>query len=164
MEEFLTPLMSIILSSMIGFIKLESILFKIVKEHGDNELGDFKPIILSMLDTYTYEKEILKIANHLIENDTNSAIMELKKKRTKGYKPKSKECGICNTSILYSSIPIIIFFCGHSFHQSCINFNGEINQVCPFCNHTSLNKNNSSISTYQKVSFFFLSKKNMYII
>ena len=76
--------MHTVLSSMNGYISLPSILNKIVKDHGKDEFGDFKTVILGMLDTYTYEDTILKIANKLVLKDSYTAYKEFIKSNSKG--------------------------------------------------------------------------------
>jgi len=68
----LTTIMRTVLTSMMGNIALPSILSKIVSDNGSDEFGDFKFIILEILDNYTFERAILHTANRLIERDMQS--------------------------------------------------------------------------------------------
>lgn len=87
----LTLFMRNVLAAMNGYIPLPSILNKIVKDHGGDEFGDFKSVILGMLDSYTYEQMILQLANKLIINDTFSAQKQLIKLRSKAVRYQSSK-------------------------------------------------------------------------
>lgn len=48
-----------IVEGMIGYVRLPTIMLKLLSDNGSQEFGDFKPTILGMLGTYDFEKRIL---------------------------------------------------------------------------------------------------------
>jgi len=137
----LTEFMQTVLSSMMSSVALPSILNKIVKDHGKDEFGDFKFIILGMLDTYTYETTILKIVNKLITRDMFSAENDLVKKRTRGLRPTNRRCSMCSRSFLdKTESNLVIFHCGHSYHKTCIPVQSDTGKSlnCPICTGSTM--------------------------
>lgn len=134
-EEVLTSLMQMILSNMIGHIGLPAILSKLVTDH--DEFGDFRFVILGMLDTYHFEETILHTANKLMARDISSAIQNLIRKRNRGVHPKRGHCPVCKLR-LYSTAKqseILLFYCGHPFHKDCVSpTKADSDQrFCPIC-------------------------------
>eukprot|EP01114_Cavostelium_apophysatum_P017647 TRINITY_DN5298_c0_g1_i5.p1 TRINITY_DN5298_c0_g1~~TRINITY_DN5298_c0_g1_i5.p1 ORF type:complete len:873 (-),score=262.43 TRINITY_DN5298_c0_g1_i5:76-2694(-) len=121
MQNALSHFMKSLLYSMMGYVTLPSILSKIVRDHGKDEFGDFKGIILGMLDTYTYETNILETATHLIENDMHTAAREFIRRKNRALRPKSRNCAMCGRGYPQTdkADPVVIFYCGHSFHRTC---------------------------------------------
>ncbi len=163
MYSSLTNFMKMVLTSMMGGIALPSILSKIVGDHGNDEFGDFKFIIVEILDTYSFERAILHTANRLIERDMHEATRNLFHKRAKGYRVKPTSCGLCSHPLnpLKSAQTIksnsnnnnnsnndpnasVIFFCGHSFHKQCIRASSSSSST------DSDNNNNNSTRTNSK--------------
>jgi hypothetical protein len=130
MQVCLTNLMQMILFDMMGYVHMEKVALKIVSDHGNDEFGDFKLIILGMLDTYGYEKTILQIANHLMEQDLHNATRELFKKRSKGQRHRTEACNVCMLPLdSDKSTAVAIFFCDHGFHKRCL----ADKNTCPIC-------------------------------
>jgi hypothetical protein len=128
-----------ILFHMLGYVALPSILSKIVSDHGTEEWADFKLIILGMLDTYTYEKSILQIANHLINQDLFNTTRDLYKKRSKALRTKISVCNACQTPVQEqtnsknAATMYLVFFCGHVYHKSCLTEKSTQDTYCPQC-------------------------------
>ncbi|KAL9245443.1 hypothetical protein vseg_019100 [Gypsophila vaccaria] len=129
-----------IVEGMIGFVRLPSIMSKLLSDNGGQEFGDFKPTILGMLGTYGFEMRILDTAKCLIEDDTFYSMSALKKGASKGYAPRSLLCCICNCSFSKSpsSSGIRMFSCGHAIHLQCeLEESGTSSQTsssrCPVC-------------------------------
>ncbi|GKU87858.1 hypothetical protein SLEP1_g2191 [Rubroshorea leprosula] len=127
-----------IVEGMIGYVRLPTIMSKLLSDNGSQEFGDFKLTILGMLGTYGFERRILDTAKSLIEDDTFYTMSVLKKGASHGYAPRSLLCCICN-SLLFknSSIQIRIFSCGHATHLQCeleneASTNGS-SSGCPIC-------------------------------
>ena len=57
-----------IVDGMIGYVRLPTIMSKLLSDNGSQEFGDFKVTILGMLGTYGFERRILVYLhfNHLI--------------------------------------------------------------------------------------------------
>lgn len=59
-----------IVEGMIGYVRLPTIMSKLLSDNGSQEFGDFKLTILGMLGTYGFERRILvctclRLSNHL---------------------------------------------------------------------------------------------------
>ena len=130
-----------ILYHMLGYVALPAILSKIVNDHGTEEWADFKLVILGMLDTYTYEKSILQIANHLINQDLFNTTRDLYKKRSKALRTKVSLCNACQTRVAIheqsnsktAASTFLVFFCGHVYHKSCLTEKSTSQTYCPQC-------------------------------
>ncbi|XP_062091293.1 uncharacterized protein LOC133797417 [Humulus lupulus] len=110
-----------IVEGMIGYVRLPTIMSKLLSDNGSQEFGDFKLTILGMLGTYGFERRILDTAKSLIEDDTFYTMSLLKKGASHGYAPRSPVCCICNGVLAKnpSSSSIRVFNCGHATHAQC---------------------------------------------
>ncbi|KAJ6328871.1 hypothetical protein OIU77_010536 [Salix suchowensis] len=123
---------------MIGYIRLPTIMSKLLSDNGSQEFGDFKITILGMLGTYGFERRILDTAKSLIEDDTFYTMSLLKKGASHGYAPRSAVCCICNCPLAKnSSFRIRVFSCGHATHLDCELENESSSRGhlsgCPVC-------------------------------
>ncbi|GJX44310.1 hypothetical protein Tco_0260986 [Tanacetum coccineum] len=64
---------------MIGFVRLPTVMMKLLSDNGNQEFGDFNATILGMLGTYDFEKRILDTARSLMEDDTYYTMTLLKR-------------------------------------------------------------------------------------
>ncbi|XP_050385748.1 uncharacterized protein LOC126802206 [Argentina anserina] len=109
-----------IVEGMIGYVRLPTIMSKLLSDNGGQEFGDFKFTILGMLSTYGFERRILDTAKSLIEDDTFYTMSILKKGASHGYAPRNQKCCICDCLLdKNSSSYIRIFNCGHATHLKC---------------------------------------------
>ncbi|KAM1019622.1 hypothetical protein ACFX13_041699 [Malus domestica] len=109
-----------IVEGMIGYVRLPTIMSKLLSDNGNQEFGDFKFTILGMLSTYGFERRILDTAKSLIEDDTFYTMSILKKGASHGYAPRSQICCLCDCLLdKNSSSYIRIFNCGHATHLQC---------------------------------------------
>ncbi|PQQ16057.1 vacuolar protein sorting-associated protein 8 homolog [Prunus yedoensis var. nudiflora] len=128
-----------IVEGMIGYVRLPTIMSKLLSDNGSQEFGDFKFTILGMLSTYGFERRILDTAKSLIEDDTFYTMSILKKGASHGYAPRSQICCICDCLLdKNSSSYIRIFNCGHATHLQCeVLENGTSSSSsssgCPVC-------------------------------
>ncbi|PIA34901.1 hypothetical protein AQUCO_03700277v1, partial [Aquilegia coerulea] len=104
-----------------GYVRLPTIMSKLLSDNGSQVFGDFKLIILGMLGTYGFEKRILDTAKSLIEDDTFYTMSLLKRGASHGYAPQNLLCHICGCPLTKeSSISgIRVFNCGHTTHLRC---------------------------------------------
>ncbi|XP_031093007.1 vacuolar protein sorting-associated protein 8 homolog isoform X2 [Ipomoea triloba] len=126
-----------IVEGMIGYVRLPTIMLKLLSENGSQEFGDFKLTIMGMLGTYDFERRILDTAKALIEDDTYYTMSLLKRGASHGYAPRSLTCCVCNC-LLSRSSSIQIFSCGHAMHLHCeLPENGTSSKGssvgCPIC-------------------------------
>ncbi|CAM9454142.1 unnamed protein product [Choristocarpus tenellus] len=68
------------LSSMLfclqGYVPLPSIVKKVLADHAGNSLGEFRDVIVAMLDTYTYDTNIHRTAASLLFDNLRNAVKE----------------------------------------------------------------------------------------
>ncbi|RHY31216.1 hypothetical protein DYB32_003664 [Aphanomyces invadans] len=129
-------MIAMILERMSSCVSLQSILFKITNEHGNDEFGDFRPTIFGMLDTYNYEHNIYKTANGMIRTDLHDQVMVLRRAQAKCIAPASIECFYCHCvlskppfgmSQQYNSkekwnrhtSSVLVMATGKTFHEAC---------------------------------------------
>ena len=62
---------------------MPSILTKIVNDNGQEPFGEFKGIILGILETYHYEEVLLQTTNRILNIDTWKAVRRLIGSRTR---------------------------------------------------------------------------------
>ncbi|PRP85754.1 vacuolar protein sorting-associated protein 8 [Planoprotostelium fungivorum] len=143
----LSTLMNNMFESMVGHVGLPSILSKIVKDYGGDDLADFRSIINGMLDACMWEDKLLGIMNRLMDQDVHQAMATYCRNRSRGMKPKRMKCCSCQrpfatttnvnfratTSTDRGMFQLAIFPCGHGFHRSCL-FRDEEGMSCPICN------------------------------
>lgn len=110
-----------IVEGMIGYVRLPTIMLKLLSDNGSQEFGDFRVTILGMLGMYDFERRILDTAKSLIEDDTYYTMSLLKKGASHGYGPRSLQCCICNCPFTKdsSASSIRVYSCGHATHLHC---------------------------------------------
>lgn len=110
-----------IVEGMMGYVRLPTVMMKLLSDNGSQEFGDFKATILGMLGTYDFEKRILDTARSLIEDDTYNTMRLLKKGASHGHGPWSLVCCICNCLLTKdaSTTGIRVYNCGHASHLHC---------------------------------------------
>ncbi|KAI3757517.1 hypothetical protein L6452_05057 [Arctium lappa] len=123
-----------IVEGMIGYVRLPTIMMKLLSDNGTQEFGDFKATILGMLGTYDFERRILDTARSLIEDDTYYTMRLLKKGASHGHGPRSLGCCICNCLLTKDSSTsgIRVYSCGHASHLHC-ELQGKEASGCPIC-------------------------------
>jgi hypothetical protein len=59
LRKLLSVFIKEIVEGMIGYVRLPTIMMKLLSDNGSQEFGDFKLTILGMLGTYDFERRIL---------------------------------------------------------------------------------------------------------
>ena len=97
-----------------------------------DELREFRDTIVSMLDTYSYERSILQTATALLNADKYMQIERLAAKHASAFSARADYCEACHLPLSDGSITlrITIFDCQHAFHDSCLRPNTT---SCPLC-------------------------------
>ncbi|WOG97677.1 hypothetical protein DCAR_0417018 [Daucus carota subsp. sativus] len=144
-----------IVEGMIGYVRLPTIMMKLLSDNGSQEFGDFKVTILGMLGTYDFERRILDTAKSLIDDDNYYTMSQLKKGASHGYGPKSLLCCICNCPLSRNSTTsrIQVFSCGHTTHLQCElqeneALQGGFSAGCPICIPKKNTQGSKSKSAY----------------
>ncbi|GKA12539.1 vacuolar protein sorting-associated protein 8 [Tanacetum coccineum] len=129
-----------IVEGMIGYVRLPTVMMKLLSDNGNQEFGDFKATILGMLGTYDFEKRILDTARSLIEDDTYYTMTLLKRGASHGHGPRNLLCCICNCLLTKdsSTMGIRVYNCGHTSHLHCESPTKEtsrrsLSTGCPIC-------------------------------
>jgi len=97
-----------------------------------DELREFRDTIVSMLDTYSYERSILQTATALLNADKYMQIERLAAKHASAFSTRADYCEACHLPLSDGSITlrITLFDCQHAFHDSCLRNNTH---ACPLC-------------------------------
>ncbi|XP_019090556.1 PREDICTED: vacuolar protein sorting-associated protein 8 homolog isoform X3 [Camelina sativa] len=144
-----------IVEGMIGYVRLPTIMTKLLSDNGTQEFGDFKLTILGMLGTYGFERRILDTAKSLIEDDTFYSMNLLKKGASHGYAPRSLLCCICSCPLTktFTALRVRVFNCGHATHLQCEPSENETSSSsssvhvsssgCPVCMTKKTSKSSS---------------------
>ena len=121
-----------VLRSMMGHVRLPVILRKITTDHQADELREFRDTIVSMLDTYSYERSILQTATALLNADKYMQIERLAAKHASAFTARADYCEACHLPLADGSITlrITVFDCQHAFHDSCLR---QHTTACPLC-------------------------------
>lgn len=146
MEQALYDFVRLILDSMMCHVALPSILRKITSDHQEEEFREFRDTIQGMLDTYSYESNIIQTANSLMKGDMFRSIDTLHKNQRRAIAPRANACGTCNRG-LFEKSGLMVFNCTHAFHEKCL---GRNQVACPSCQtqqKQSSSKTRASITT-----------------
>ncbi|GMI98953.1 vacuolar protein sorting 8 [Hibiscus trionum] len=164
LRKLLSRFIKEIVEGMIGYLRLPTIMSKLLSDNGGQEFGDFKLTILGMLGTYDFERRILDTAKSLIEDDTFYTMSLLKKGASHGYSPRSLLCCICNSLLPKnsSSFRVRVFSCGHATHLHCELLENEAStrglaSGCPVClpkKNTQKSRNKSALTENGLVNSF----------
>nr|XP_006819234.1 PREDICTED: vacuolar protein sorting-associated protein 8 homolog [Saccoglossus kowalevskii] len=133
-----------VLNSMMGYIALPAILQKTMQDptYSSGKFGDMKELILGMLDTYNYEKTLLKTTNNLLNHDLHGSLVNLTMAVNKGLAAKDDNCHVCSKPHTdQDQQSVCIFSCGHAYHTlcllsvgSCTMIDGQQHWFCYQCN------------------------------
>ena len=63
-----------IVEGMIGYVRLPTVMMKLLSDNGAQEFGDFKATILGMLGTYDFERRILVSLDFLYKSSLLGAL------------------------------------------------------------------------------------------
>ncbi|XP_070570211.1 vacuolar protein sorting-associated protein 8 homolog isoform X2 [Ptychodera flava] len=122
-----------VLNSMMGYIALPAILQKTMQDptYSSGKFGDMRELILGMLDTYNYERTLLRTTNSLLNHDLHWSLANLKQSVNKGMVPKGDVCHVCNKPYTYPEEDenIIVFSCGHAYHLLCLRAVGSCTMI-----------------------------------
>jgi hypothetical protein len=135
MHSALNALLTTVMNAMMTHVPFDVIISRMGSEYGQNEFGEFRPMIVTMMETYSYEVAILQTAKKIWNRDLFRRVQDLQKLRCKGVHPKSDRCGSCGLAIGDAGVgrpdTLWLFLCGHCFHSRCVN--SAQTSVCPIC-------------------------------
>jgi len=165
--DFYKKLGAHIINSMVGYLNLTTIIDRIVSDplYGASNFGDIKYLVCKMLEMCSYEQILLTKTASLVSGDVYSKLQTYKRYACKSFSSFANFCQYCSKPLdLLSSSNnnnnnnntnndksnenldsdfILIFHCGHSFHQICLEIMQiqKNNTICPICNSSSSSSN-----------------------
>lgn len=130
---FFKNLGSYIINSMVGYVNLTTIIDRMICDplYGASNFGDIKHLMLKMMEICAYEQILLDKTNDLVSYDVYTKMAALKNISSKSYSSISNYCQGCSKQLDSNaqSQQVLIFQCGHSFHQFCL-LSADICSVC----------------------------------
>lgn len=141
--EFLTEMTQSVLDSMSGYVATNAILGQIMDDYKNDDFGTFKPIVLGMLESLSFEKRILDSTTHMLQEDVfDSVEMYLhSRKRATALRPVTV-CDFCGFNLLtpvssgkLPTTDVVLFKCGHQYHARCYK-----KDYCEKCFHSKQSK------------------------
>ncbi|PVD38848.1 hypothetical protein C0Q70_01472 [Pomacea canaliculata] len=136
-----------VLNSMMGYIAPPALLQKIIQDPAYNtgKFGEIKELIIGMLENYNYEETLMETCKSLLYHDLYVHLHSLTSAANRGFVPRSEACNLCNSDFTgyvqpSESDPVIVFRCGHCYHEPCLRavgsihvLEGEETFVCYLC-------------------------------
>ncbi|CAG9320228.1 unnamed protein product [Blepharisma stoltei] len=114
-----------ILDNMMDIVDFDKIIAHIVTNFGDIPFRYFKENIVGVLSRYSYQKNIVRKATNLLNNDIRNMTQELLLLRSKGVCSKDFTCSYCGLTIQSEDLlkghdeKLLLFICGHTYHGRC---------------------------------------------
>lgn len=148
-EGKIQELMCETLSLMTKYINLSQILTEITQKFKNIPFKFFKSSILHIFSMNTSLKNNLQSAISILESENKKNTQQAYKQILKGVSSEEScsNCGLKIHSILRKSKKLLIFLCGHRFHQEC-----SPSKTCKIC-FTKENRRKT-------VALFFINKKS----
>jgi hypothetical protein len=124
MQNIYSSYLSLILQSMVKVLDLATVIGKIVEDNERERFGPFKPIIVGILESLSFDLDVNRLCKACTDVDTVALGRELQKSLSGGLTPRSDRCGRCakplsEQSAEYDSLRF--YTCGHGFHEACCN-------------------------------------------
>ena len=124
MQSVYTKYMSHVLQNMVKVLDLAIVVGKIVEDNERERFGPFKPIIVGILESLSFDLEVNRLCKACTDGDTVALGRELQKALSGGLLPRSDRCGCCSKPLSEQSSEydsLRFYSCGHGFHEACCN-------------------------------------------
>ncbi|XP_014675818.1 PREDICTED: vacuolar protein sorting-associated protein 8 homolog isoform X2 [Priapulus caudatus] len=122
-----------VLNSMMGYISVAAILQRIMEDPAYNtgKLGEIKELVLGMLNTFRYEKTLLRATNNLLNQDLHGQLSRLQRTANRAYVTNSDCCALCHKPLanIADADMVVLFRCTHSYHTPCLKSMGSFSLV-----------------------------------
>lgn len=122
--EALNRMMRHAVDAMITYIPLQIVLQRVLSNpaYVSGTFGEMKDLFLGMLDSSTYEKELIQTCAVLVGKNIHDQMKGLVGTASRGVRPCSNLCSVCSKILLTATEKetIVCFQCGHSFHYLCL--------------------------------------------
>ncbi|KAI9138394.1 Golgi CORVET complex core vacuolar protein 8-domain-containing protein [Paraphysoderma sedebokerense] len=138
-----THFIQTIMESMFGYVSLPPFLSQLIQQQSSAaSFGEFRYIILPMLDSYHHEFNLYNTTSRLINADLFKSFHSLYRRLLKPVKVRKQICGICKEILVGSSSvnmniwnyrqrideidesrttrKVVVFQCDHGFHKDCM--------------------------------------------
>lgn len=141
LEPILSAAISNILSQMILSVDFNKIVTRIAANFGSIPFKYFKTDFVNVLSRYSYQKNILRKANNLLNRDIKTMTQELLSLRMRGVSSMDLRCALCtkpmsNEDMLKeTSEKLLLFTCGHVYHSHCLK-----RPICEVCRREETRK------------------------
>ncbi|KAJ3011242.1 Vacuolar protein sorting-associated protein 8 [Thoreauomyces humboldtii] len=116
-----------ILYSMVGHVVLHSIILRIVQAQPTAPFGEHRRMIFSMLESYTYERELLEATTRILTEDAHACHVRSLTARSHALRPARGQCAVCRRLLhVRALVPadmgdrVVVLACGHAFHAVCL--------------------------------------------
>lgn len=131
--EALNRMMRHTVDAMITYIPLQIVLQRVLSNpaYVSGTFGEMKDLFLGMLDSSTYEKELIQTCAVLVGKNIHEQMMGLVGTASRGVQPCSDLCSLCSKplSTATEKETIVCFQCGHSFHYVCLAEAGAVEET-----------------------------------
>ena len=142
-RDFESNLLQTVISLAIRDVDLEIILDTLTTAH----YRDVKSVVNRILSDFAFKSLLMSAVKKIHGQDLFSILESKISVATKGFHC-SNYCGICDKCLLYDG-QSVVFWCGHSFHATCIGFKSEAETlVCEICNKSANSLRNFESSVY----------------
>lgn len=141
LEPILSSAISKILSQMILSVDFNKIVTRIAANFGSIPFKYFKTDFVNVLSRYSYQKNILRKANNLLNRDIKNMTQELLNLRMKGVSSMDIRCALCTKPMSNEDMlketneKLLLFTCGHVYHSHCLK-----RPVCEVCRREETRK------------------------
>ena len=122
MQAIYEKYVSYILSHMVQALDLPVVVGKIVSDNEREKFGPFKPIIVDILGSLSFDLEVNRLCKSCTDTDTLSISKDLKAVLERAIVPSSELCFSCQRHLAeqVSELDSIRYYpCGHGFHEAC---------------------------------------------
>lgn len=135
-------LMARLLRDMVISVSLTSLIQNLISSQENGaEFGELKDVMMTMVETYAYERVLMETVNRLVSRDMFESFDAFKKSRCAALEfPDLPKCMLCDQNITtptgmgrqdLSENNSVLYACQHLYHVACLR--GKLEDGCPIC-------------------------------
>ncbi|KAJ3103757.1 Vacuolar protein sorting-associated protein 8 [Phlyctochytrium planicorne] len=118
-----------LISELVGQVNASAVLGRILQTTGSQAtFGSQKDTIFCMLESHSYEQDLLGAVTRTQGEDVFSLFARARKLRLKPFRPSKGQCLVCRRALHTDALhlddledSIVVFQCRHSFHMKCLH-------------------------------------------
>ncbi|KAJ1343845.1 hypothetical protein BSLG_001577 [Batrachochytrium salamandrivorans] len=117
-----------IMGAVVEHVPLPLIIYHIVQTQKGAKLSDHHDLILSMLESHVYHRELFQVAARIIAADSFQLITLISQSRAHGFRPFRGQCESCHRLLHIRAMfenerkeNLVVFSCRHTFHRTCLD-------------------------------------------